>query len=202
MKLCGKVLVLVGGAVDFDGETVSGIERYLSVRRNGACQGEQHVLYQAPKPQAAGPRPEITIERIELYGADGAAQADTKTWGQINIRLYYSVRIPVRNAHLCVEITDVYGRKLLSLETRTHTLRDDLGLSHGSVECSVPRLPLAPGTYSVGAAVFVPDQRSIWVGEQLGNLTVHSDDVFGHGHLPPSSHSAVITPHDWSFQTR
>jgi hypothetical protein len=98
-----------------------------------------------------------------------------------------------------VEITDGYGRRLLSLETRTHTRRDDLGLADGVVECSVPQLPLAPGTYAVGAAVFVPDQRVIWAGDRLGTLTVHPDDVFGCGHLPPSSFAAVITPHAWDF---
>jgi lipopolysaccharide transport system ATP-binding protein len=201
-NLCSKALLLVNGMVDFDGETDSGIGRYLKPVRAGHAAVEPNVLYQAPRLPHAEYRPEIAVERIELYGADGTARAETRTWGHATFRVYYSVRSPVRNAHLCVEITDTLGRRLLSLETRTHTRRDDLGLADGVAECSVPQLPLAPGTFAVGAAVFVPDQRLIWAGEQLGHLTVHTHDVFGCGHLPPASHSAVITPHDWIFPTR
>jgi lipopolysaccharide transport system ATP-binding protein len=201
-NLCTKTLVLGRGVLEFDGPTGPAIERYLRPASHRQHPAESHVLYQAAPAGQGGTGPDIEIVRIELYGASGLPQAATRTWEQITFRVDYAVRRPVRNAHFCLELTDNYGRRLLSLETRTHTHRDDLGLASGALECSVAQLPLAPGIYALGAAVFVPEQRLIWASERLADLTVHPDDVFGHGHLPPSSHAAVITPHVWNFPAR
>jgi lipopolysaccharide transport system ATP-binding protein len=196
-NLCTRVVLLSGGQVAFDGDTTAGVEAYST----GGHEEERvapHVLYCAAANSATSPGTEMSLERVELYAADGTPRADARTWEHLRFRISYHVSVPVRNAHLCIDLTDSYGRRLLSLETRTHTGRDDLGLATGTIECSVPQLPLAPGNYALGVALFVPDQRVIWAGDRLATLMVHPADVFGRGHLPPSSHAAIITPHEWN----
>jgi lipopolysaccharide transport system ATP-binding protein len=200
-NLCTRSLLLEAGRVALDGDTDTAVGRY-SISETEEAREAPHVLYDARTTRADASGKEIVVERLELYGADGAPRPAAHTWEHVRLRLRYRVVVPVRNAHLCVELTDGYGRRLLSLETRTHTGRDDLGLSDRTVECSIPRMPLAPGRYAVGVAVFVPDQRTVWAGDRLATLVVHPADVFGRGHLPPSSHAAIITPHDWSFSSR
>jgi len=198
-NLCSRVMLLANGVVGFDGATGAGIDRYCAPPVDAKAKGEPQVLYEASFAGADERHAEIEVTRIELRGPDGKALADMRTWGCMTLRLAYVVRRPVRNAHFGVEVIDHYGRRLLALETRTHMPRHDLGMADGVLDCTIRQLPLAPGTFALGASVFVPDQRVIWAGDQLAQLTVHPDDVFGHGHLPASSHAAVVTPHDWAI---
>ncbi len=198
--LCSRVMLLANGTVHFDGATAMGVERICAPAANNEDVREPHVLYQAPMRSGGERHADIEVTRIELLRSDGTALSELRTWSAITLRVSYVVRRAVRNAHVGLEVIDNYGRRLLALETRTHTGRHDLGMADGVLDCTIPQFPLAPGRYTLGACVFVPDQRVIWAGEQLAPLTVHADDVFGHGHLAASSHAAVVIAHDWTVR--
>lgn len=67
----------------------------------------------------------------------------------------------------------------------------------GRLICTIPRIPLAPGNYSVTAA-FVVGGRTADKIRDVATLKVLDGDYFGSGRLPPAGNACVMVDHRWS----
>jgi homopolymeric O-antigen transport system ATP-binding protein len=68
----------------------------------------------------------------------------------------------------------------------------------GWIRCSVRRLPLTPGQYSLNLYCTVDGILADWV-QQAALLVVEPGDFFGTGHLPPASHGGVLVEQTWEI---
>jgi lipopolysaccharide transport system ATP-binding protein len=68
----------------------------------------------------------------------------------------------------------------------------------GRIRCSVRRLPLTPGQYSLNLHCTVSGVLADWV-QQAALLIVEPGDFFGTGRLPPATHGGVLVEQSWEI---
>jgi lipopolysaccharide transport system ATP-binding protein len=71
--------------------------------------------------------------------------------------------------------------------------------SQGIVICKIPKLPLAPGTYSFNIYSEVSGLLADWVPRAV-TFDVLEGDYFGTGRLPPKSHGGLLVYHQWEYE--
>jgi lipopolysaccharide transport system ATP-binding protein len=69
----------------------------------------------------------------------------------------------------------------------------------GAFTCTIPRLPLAPGHYTVSVFCEVDGKVADWV-QHAGVLEVVEGDFFGSGRLPSEAHGTFYVDHQWSSE--
>ncbi len=69
----------------------------------------------------------------------------------------------------------------------------------GMFTCTIPRLPLAPGHYTVSVYVEIDGRVADWV-QHAAVLEVVEGDFFGTGRLPSDSHGRFYVDHSWTSE--
>jgi lipopolysaccharide transport system ATP-binding protein len=69
----------------------------------------------------------------------------------------------------------------------------------GAFTCTIPRLPLAPGHYTVSVFCEVDGKVADWV-QHAAVLEVVEGDFFGSGRLPSEAHGTFYVDHQWSSE--
>ena len=72
--------------------------------------------------------------------------------------------------------------------------------SKGYFVFRVPKLPLAPGTYTVNLFVGINEKPCDMI-EDAATLTVEAGDFFGTGHQGQPSYCPVLVEGDWQLST-
>ena len=83
--------------------------------------------------------------------------------------------------------TDVTGDAITELAT------------NGAFTCTIPRLPLAPGHYTLSVFCEIDGKIADWV-QHAAVLEVAEGDFFGSGHLPSEAHGTFYVDHRWSSE--
>jgi lipopolysaccharide transport system ATP-binding protein len=86
---------------------------------------------------------------------------------------------------MCHLESDVASDPLLTLPGR------------GEVLCSVPRLPLPAGRYTINLFAAAGPERLDWV-RHAADVTVAEGDFFGSGQQPSPGHPAILVDHTWA----
>jgi lipopolysaccharide transport system ATP-binding protein len=198
--LCESSLLLDGGQLRFRGEVREGVDRYLRQARVGerADADGPHVLYRRPDADSPGADEEAVVTAVEFLDSQGNPRPEVSTWDALTIRIHFRVLKPVKNLHVLCHLADVHGTKLAVLTTSTHLHATDVCRADGHADCRIPRLPLAAGSYLLGAGLCVPHQRLIGLRDDLAMFTVHPADVYGCGSAPAMPHARIALEHDWS----
>ncbi len=71
--------------------------------------------------------------------------------------------------------------------------------STGSFKCTIPRLPLLPGHYTISIFCEIDGEIADWV-EHAGVLEVVEGDYFGTGRLPSQAYGMVCIDHSWTSE--
>jgi lipopolysaccharide transport system ATP-binding protein len=199
--LCRSSVLLENGKLHFHGDVREGVDRYLRQARLGQrAEGDgPHVLYR--RPAAAEPDSgddEGFVTAVEFLDTDGEPRPEVCTWDALIIRIHFRVIRPVKNLHVVFQIADAHGTKLAVLTTSTHLHSTEVCRVDGHADCRIPRLPLAAGTFQLGAGLCVPHRKVIAFQDDLALFTVHPADVYGCGSAPAMPHARIAFEHDWS----
>ena len=68
---------------------------------------------------------------------------------------------------------------------------------HGEFTCTIRKLPLAPGHYTLNVYCEVNGEVADWV-QSAAFLEVIEGDYFGTGRLPSRAHGTIVVDHDWA----
>jgi len=71
--------------------------------------------------------------------------------------------------------------------------------TNGAFTCTIPRLPLAPGHYTLSVFCEIDGKIADWV-QHAAVLEVAEGDFFGSGHLPSEAHGTFYVDHRWSSE--
>jgi lipopolysaccharide transport system ATP-binding protein len=192
--LCAKACRLEGGRLVDWGDVSSVVGRYLAEVASAAS------VPLAARSDRAG-EGAVRLQGLRFEAADGKAVASPVAGSDLSFCLDYEARPDVEldgvtfalaiytleGSYLFQCNTDLVGTKLAGLPRR------------GTLRCTVPRLPLSPGTYSVNLAVRRKAILEDWITEAVV-FTVEPGDFFGTGQLPPASHCGVLVDHQWRLQ--
>jgi lipopolysaccharide transport system ATP-binding protein len=186
--LCTRAILIEHGRLVAEGEVPRVLERYVasttrhtsvSLRERVDRKGSGRIRFS--RVRVSGPAgPAVVGEDAEVwleYESDSAAEPSNVT---VSLAVYGSMGEPI-----FLTSTSVSGQ---------HFARVPDG---GAFCCSIPRLPLLPGHYSLNVYAEVNGLLADWI-ENAHAFEVVEGDYFGSGQLPPSSHGSVIVDHSWS----
>jgi lipopolysaccharide transport system ATP-binding protein len=112
--------------------------------------------------------------------------------------IHYSAIEPGLNAAFFIGIYNAFGEKILHLGTHygfpgTFTTKEK-----GEIICTIPRLPLAAGQYSVNLSFHINGQSL----ERITNafsFTIENGDFFGNGKLPDVAENKFLVDQIWQI---
>ncbi len=70
----------------------------------------------------------------------------------------------------------------------------------GHFRCCIPRLPLAPGRYRIGARITVGGEEADWPNDGIAYIEVEPGDFFGTGSLGFERKAPFLVAGSWSVQ--
>ena len=103
----------------------------------------------------------------------------------------------MRDCSIAIEIENELGTRVLSLHTRSQLGRFDLGSGPSVVRCTLPSLPLVPGTYRICLGLTAEDADVDGL-DGVAELHVAGGDVYGTGEPPDQEHGWFLTRPEWT----
>jgi lipopolysaccharide transport system ATP-binding protein len=189
-SLCSRACLLERGRLVELGTVEQVIDRYLaSVRRDSSTS-----LGERTDRQGSG---ELRFTNVEV-GAPGNA---VRVGDDVEIRLDYVADSELMHANVSIAVYGPMGESLFQCASHVTGLELERIPRAGTFVCTIPRLPLAPGVYSLNAYSEVNGAVADWV-QSAARFDVVESDVFGTGHLPSAAHGRFVVDHAWSLEAR
>jgi lipopolysaccharide transport system ATP-binding protein len=119
--------------------------------------------------------------------------------GDAEIALGYESPAAPRHLFVSIAVAGPLGEPLFLCSNELSG--DDLAdaPAAGIFRCTIPKLPLQPGRYSVNVFAQINGVVADWI-EHAAFFEVIDSDVFGTGRLPPASHGPLVLQHSWSAE--
>jgi len=199
-NLCTQGILIQQGTIAFEGSAEEAVQQYnqhLSHQSRAAHGQPLHVLYEAPA-QGNDP-PDYEITRIELLNAALEPATTVATWDDVIFRIHYLSQQHVQRGSVALRLNAFDGSRLILLSTEPDgTLPLEILPGRGAVDCRIQTLPLAAGTYVVGAGLALPNAQWLCWHPDLCNLTVMPRDVYRSGLAPTSGRALLAVKHQWN----
>jgi lipopolysaccharide transport system ATP-binding protein len=184
-SICSKALYLANGSVKTSGGVREAIDAYVEDVKTPA---RSKIRDRADR--EGNGRLRFTEVRV-------GSTATVATGDDCTISLSYE-GAPAR-ASVRVELA-VYGalaEPVFHCSNQTSGDEIDAIEAHGEYTCTIRRLPLAPGRYTINVYCEVDGEVADWV-QSAAVLDVIDGDYFGSGRLPSRAHGTVVVDHSWS----
>ena len=182
--LCQNAMYLRDGQIEARGPTREVISRYID-----DVQANAHVDVRHRQDREGDGRLRFTEIRV--------GSGSVRTGEDCEISVFYE---GVRGPGTVRVALAVYGALV---EPIFHCLNDVSGdtfdqvAAEGAFTCTIPRLPLAPGHYTISVFCEIDGTIADWV-QHAAVLEVVEGDFFGTGRLPSESHGTVYVDHFWT----
>lgn len=199
-SLCSSAIMLNGGRLAFQGNTQEAINNYLLKH-----QVNVNDLSQVSNRQGRGP---IRFRNVEVLDHAGLRSDMVQSGEQISIELHYdgaNPKYPKANVVFRIYFYTALGERLFMCSTRFANRKpNDYGElarlpTSGRIRCSIPKLPLMPGQYSLE---FMCNADGRIVSDYIPNamtLTVVEGDFFGGGRLPAANDGPLLVENSWEL---
>ena len=190
LNLCPRAIWLHGGEIAADGPTDEVVNRYL------------HSLHEL-KGQRIADREDrrgnqaMRFVDFELRNAEGEQVGGVQSGEPVTFALRYdSDRDNLSNVYAGIAVHGTYDEKLFEMNTDLNGFRFKSLPREGTLLCTVPIVPLRPGSYSFNVFCSVSDEVADWV-LNAGSIDVQPGDFFGSGKLPAADQGTFLVPHTW-----
>lgn len=191
-SLCERSILLRGGRLVEDGPTREVIDAYLE-----GVGAPAHVSL-AENVDRSGTG-DYYATRIELFDGEGRSVDHAITGDELTIRLHYDSRsdLPLRDARVNI-LVKKDGRFYFVLATETTEPREVVLNGAGSIEVTIPEMPLSGGEYELSTYIGSGHVRHDFV-EAAGKLSVIDGDFFGTGRncIKGAEGKSVLVRHSW-----
>lgn len=189
--LCGRCLLIRSGVIGSDGLADIVVRQYMSDVRltQNANTIEMSVTSELKS---------AYVESIEILDSDGKPNNDVRTWDDIRLRVNFFSESDLRRGSVVIRVSDLDGRPILLFSTqpdRGFPLKFNKG--RNSIDCVIRRLPLAAGTFFIGAGLAIPNTEWLDRRFEAGTITVHPKDVYGAGLAPTAARSLLAVDYEW-----
>jgi lipopolysaccharide transport system ATP-binding protein len=190
-NLCHRVLLLENGKLSKEGSAQEVIETYL--REVGEVKPVQSL---ADKPRSSRHTP--VLQELRCIDAQGVETQGILAGASLELRLKYSHHDVLKSPYFGFTFENRMGARIFTVQTaQNHGTVPSLSAA-GEVVCHIPKVPLAPGSYTISIGCGAQGQ-TLDVLERAIPLEVHKADVFGTGFILPTLHSMVLVDSKWSF---
>jgi len=186
--LCSRAILIEKGRLVAEGSVRSVLERYVastvahtgtSLRERLDRRGSGRVRFTGVR--AGGPSGALVVGEDAEFWLDYDADAPSD----------------LANVMVGVAVYGGMGEPIFVCSSRVSGQDFEAAPSEGAFCCSIPRLPLLPGHYTLNVYAEVNGLLADWI-ENAYAFDVVEGDFFGSGQLPPDSHGSLIVNHSWS----
>jgi lipopolysaccharide transport system ATP-binding protein len=198
-SLCNQGIYLSAGQVEYAGSMNSTIERYLTASREQNSEVPGILYQQDPRSLKSNA---FQILKIVLLDHNFELRPLVKTWDYCRLRIHYYSPRKVANGSVVLEISTATGNKLMQCSTRPLSgLELSLDEGEGYIDCVMPQLPLAAGSYRLTVGLAIPMIQWLCLEENVALLEVDAADVYGSDFPPTQSRAPIAPEHYWEVAT-
>jgi lipopolysaccharide transport system ATP-binding protein len=188
-NLCTKALVLKEGRVDFHGDVKEGIEHYH------AYFGESEGINLAGAMRTGDGRARITD--VWFSDVEGNKLNILRSGQHINLNICVEPKIEnCRNLLLAAGITTLGDEGILHLSTETSGMIISELDSRRVFTCSIPKLPLKGGFYSMNLFLSSGGIIADYMLDAF-RFQIEDADFYGTGKLPPVGYPHFLPEYSW-----
>ena len=183
--LCSQAIYLSDGEIEAEGPTREVIDRYV-----GDVQSTARVDVRDRTDREGDGR--LRFTEVSIGGGPSLMSGD-----DCEVTLRYEA---TPGPGMVLVAIDVYGSLAEPLFHCDNHLTGDLieGLAaEGEFTCTIPRLPLSPGHYTISVFARVDGTIADWV-QHAAVLEVFEGDFFRRGRVPREVHGALYVDHRWN----
>ncbi|WP_216228800.1 ABC transporter ATP-binding protein [Polynucleobacter sp. 78F-HAINBA] len=190
-NLCTKALVLKDGRVDFHGNVKEGIEHYH------AFFGESEGINLEGAPRSGDGR--ARISDVWFSDTEGNRLPILKSGQEVQLHIAVNpVAEKCSNLILAAGITTLQGEGVLHLSTETGGLPLPSLDTATVLTCTIPRLTLRGGYYSMNLFLSANGTVTDWL--QGGyRFQIEDADFYRTGKLPPEGYSTFLADFSWAI---
>jgi lipopolysaccharide transport system ATP-binding protein len=188
-RLCERALLISGGCIVAEGPVEDVVRRYATV---GTAILNESLAGRADRRGSGA----LRFESLRLY-VEGGEQQGLFSGCDATIRLGYRSDARSGQLHVALSFLDQHDRMLFACDSVQLDGNLSLGPS-GVVECVIPNLPLAPGTYRLNLWAALSGTLADHV-QHAAEFTVSPADFFGTGRLPDHpKFGPFLVRHRWT----
>jgi lipopolysaccharide transport system ATP-binding protein len=142
----------------------------------------------------------VRFASVDFFRRSG--DATVVCGGEVNIAVGFTVPAgtSARNVSVSLGLNGLMGDSVLVLGTDLVGFEIEALSGHGRLVCTIDRLPVVAGEYSVNLFCTVSGGLADWVVD-AARLVVEQGDFFGSGRMVPSSHAKVLAMHAWRVES-
>jgi homopolymeric O-antigen transport system ATP-binding protein len=201
-RLCGRAIVLAQGQLDYDGGSREAVQKYVEsfqvkgrIRKTGVGEFD---LNDAPRGGKFAQSTTHAFRSLSIRNSKGLA-TDAVTCGEdVTFVIRYEYAAPLMTPTVGIVFSIEPGGRLAFVQTRIQYGEIPVLPHQGELVCKIPRLPLAPGCYTLSFGLNAAGQQIDWIEDQI-ELHIEPADFFGTGQLPPSSHGPLLLAARWEL---
>jgi lipopolysaccharide transport system ATP-binding protein len=187
--LCSRGIIIKDGELNMMGEIPEIINAYLIDNENEVSkyfkrsEGETYKL--------------VCIDSVNIE-KDKNPTSILLCGDNATIITKYSAKEEGLKASLHIGIYNAFEEKILHVSTNYSNYENFLTKKNGIIECTIPRLPLAPGRYSVNISFQINNQPYDSIKRAL-SFDVESGDFYGNGKLPLIKENKFLVDQKWKI---
>lgn len=191
-NLCQRGILLEGGKSIMDGPLPEVLDYYLA---DLSAVADEEDLESRTDRGGAG---DVRMKRIDLLDGRGLAAGALAT-GQ-SLTLSVQLTDAVNSPHCALRVFDERGQFVLFLDSRLHSMDDDLpNVVTDVIQCSLAEVMLMPGVYRIDAELYANGRRQDQVKGairiEIGSGRLQGRPLKDRNHMPVFAH-----PHRWAYK--
>lgn len=194
LSLTNRCVCIEAGQIRFDGSPEEAVTDYLKMMEQS--RGES---LEARRDRSGSGRMRFT--GFELRNRQGEKCSSAVAGEEIHIAFRYrgGHGRELRQVEVALGFFTSTAQKLFTTTTAVGSSFDRLP-PEGTIVCSIPNLPLQPGSYPFDVFCLVEGEMADRI-DGAGELEVAGGDFFGTGKLPDASRGPLLVTHSWSART-
>ncbi|GIK10624.1 MAG: ABC transporter ATP-binding protein [Chloroflexota bacterium] len=200
-NLCGRTLLIHQGKIIKDAPTRIAIEHYLETILDSAVEGISLADRIDRRGTGDIKLTSFHIENKQRKKVTSITTGEdlifvfgykTKKNGVLlrNIDVGFSIHSIANNQTLCVLYSSYVGVNF-----------NDISKA-GTFRCQVPKFPLAPGRYRVGARIVVNSVEADWPQDGIGYIDIESGDYYGTGSNGFGGNAPFMLLGNWQLESK
>ncbi len=195
-SLCPTSILLKQGTLAFHGNTEDAIAQYMTNTVD-----EKSSLISQKNRKGNG---SVIFTKIELLQGSKLIPSNSFISGdQLTIKLHYTVSstsIKISDVHVGIQIHDFLGKFVTVFNNKTSGFNFSHLPKEGFFECTVDKLPITSGNYSVSAGLIINNILADQVSN-ISEFSVSPGDFFGTGFVKKEKREGVYIPHNWEIKS-
>jgi lipopolysaccharide transport system ATP-binding protein len=190
-SLCTRVLFMKDGAVVYDGSPARVVQQYMaSIERTAAV-----PLENAPNRRGNG---EVRFTAMRILDASGREPEMLGSGQRVTIELDYEsvANLESKSVQIAVTVHGLMGQPSFLCHNATQGTDFECLPARGTLGCTIPKLPLGPGQYTINLYLAVNGLETDAIYDAR-MLTVEGGDFFGTGKVGRFDAGSFLVEHFW-----